>query len=93
MPYRKNLPPITKHKIVKEYILGAEMRMMYSVEAIAKRYGITSSRVSAIAKEQGICRYCLRSHSPKSPSTSSLPTSSTSRKQTDTDIQPRSENL
>jgi hypothetical protein len=91
--HENDLSPTTKRKIVEDYTFGAEMRMRYSVEAIAKRYGISSSRVSAIAKEQGICRYCLRSPSPKSPSTYSHPTSKNSRKRADTDTQSRSENL
>ena len=93
MPVTK-LSFLARRAIAKEYELGNKLIKEHSIGAIAKRYRISTSRVSAIAREHGvICRHYRKSPSPKSPSTYSHPTSSTSRKQTDTDIQPRSENL
>ena len=78
MPVTK-LSFLAKRAIAKEYELGNKLIKEHSVGAIAQRYKISTSRVSAIAREYGVlCRHYRKSPSPKSPSTSSLPTWSSS---------------
>ena len=57
MPVTK-LSFLARRAIAKEYELGNKLIKEHSIGAIAKRYRISTSRVSAIAREYGkLCRH------------------------------------